>query len=183
MKLCDYKLLSEVLLESHDIVRKSNQMLTIPVRNYALHCAVRAFIHIAVALAHAPTAAKKESLLRKLFCNSARSCSQRPKSSSFASRLPAALFCRFFSVPAKEGQTRLSDLLIFFTATSNHSRLSRWIFPLSGGGKSMQRCCGRRPAWRRGRAPARASRAPRGRAGGPRPTRAARPTPRPRMPK
>ena len=40
--------------------------------------------------------------------------------------------------------------------TANHSRLSRWIFPVSGGGKSMQRCCGRRPARRRGRAPARA---------------------------
>ena len=42
------------------------KVLAIPAGNSALHSAVRTFIHIAVALAHAPTAAKKESLLLKM---------------------------------------------------------------------------------------------------------------------
>ena len=45
-------------------------MLRMPVRNYALHCVVRTFIHIDVDLPHAPTAAQKESLPEIQFCKS-----------------------------------------------------------------------------------------------------------------
>ena len=40
------------------------KVVTIPLRNSALHCAARTSIHIAGAPAHAPTAAKKSSLPR-----------------------------------------------------------------------------------------------------------------------
>ena len=40
------------------------KVVTVPLRKSALHCAARTSIHIAGALAHAPTAAKKSSLPR-----------------------------------------------------------------------------------------------------------------------
>ena len=43
------------------------KVVTVPLRKSALHCAARTSIHIAGAPAHAPTAAKKESLLEKEF--------------------------------------------------------------------------------------------------------------------
>ena len=48
----------------------------IPVRKSPLSCAVCTFIHIAIDLAQAPTAAKKESLLEKAFCKSSPGRSQ-----------------------------------------------------------------------------------------------------------
>ena len=41
------------------------KVVTVPLRKSALHSAARTSIHIAVAPAHAPTAAKEESLLEK----------------------------------------------------------------------------------------------------------------------
>ena len=52
------------------------KVVTVPLRKSALHCAARTSIHIAVAPAHAPTAAKKESLLEEEFCRSSLSLSE-----------------------------------------------------------------------------------------------------------
>ena len=49
-------------------------MLRMPVRNSALHCAARTYIHIAGA--PAPTATKKDSALEKEFCKSSLSLSE-----------------------------------------------------------------------------------------------------------
>ena len=51
------------------------KVVTVPLRKSALHCAARTSIHIAVAPAHAPTAAKEESLQRE-FCKSSLSRSE-----------------------------------------------------------------------------------------------------------
>ena len=52
------------------------KVVTVPLRKSALHCAARTSIHIAGAPAHAPTTAKKESLLEKEFCKSSLSRSE-----------------------------------------------------------------------------------------------------------
>ena len=57
-----------------------------PVRNSALHCVVRTFIHIDVDLPHAPTAAQKEALPEVEFCKSWPSCWHHLNSRSRVSR-------------------------------------------------------------------------------------------------
>ena len=59
--------ISEIFTQFGELIFK---MLRMPVRNSALHCVVRTFIHIDVDLPHAPTAAQKESLPEIQFCKS-----------------------------------------------------------------------------------------------------------------
>ena len=59
--------ISEIFTQFGELMFK---MLRMPVRNSALHCVVRTFIHIDVDLPHAPTAAQKESLPEIPFCKS-----------------------------------------------------------------------------------------------------------------
>ena len=60
----------------HSVLQIFFKVVTVPLRKSALHSAARTSIHIAVAPAHAPTAAKKESLLEEEFCKSSLSLSE-----------------------------------------------------------------------------------------------------------
>ena len=62
--------ISEIFTQFGELIVK---MLRMPVRNSALHCVVRTFIHIDVDLPRAPTAAQKESLPEIQFCKSSPS--------------------------------------------------------------------------------------------------------------
>ena len=65
-----------MILNKYAILQLFFKMVTVPLRKSALHCAARTSINIAGAPAHAPTAAKKESLLEKEFCKSSLSRSE-----------------------------------------------------------------------------------------------------------
>ena len=60
----------------HSFLQIFFKVVTVPLRNSALHCVVRTFIHIDVDLPHAPTAAQKESLPEIEFCKSSLSRSE-----------------------------------------------------------------------------------------------------------
>ena len=65
--------ISEIFTQFGELIVK---MLRMPVRNSALHCVVRTFIHIDVDLPRAPTAAQKESLPEIPFCKSCQILSE-----------------------------------------------------------------------------------------------------------
>ena len=109
--------ISEIFTQFGELIFK---MMRMPVRNSALHCVVRTFIHIDVDLLRAPTAAQKESLPEIEFCKSSPSRWHHLNSRSRVSR-PF-----YFRVVTHGNISAPPDFQLYFKKSNcAQSRLSR----------------------------------------------------------